>query len=369
MGNAANKHWLLQFAVSAIETDRFEGSDEQVALLAAGLIGEAGSIISEIKKKKREREAYPVYRERMREEIGDFLWYYVRLANKVDKELLNELKAHKPTTRIPSLAIFLNFGASVGDLLKLITANGSINRRKLGIAFRNIWDLLNSISREESISLAEAAEHNLKKIANRWPAKKSKHFPLFDEGFPEEELLARKLLIEFKERSRGVQKAVILRCNGINFGDRLTDNIEDQDGYRYHDVFHFAHAVHLGWSPVMRALLRCKRKSRPEIDEAQDGARAVIIEEAVSAIVFNRAKQLDFFKGLDHIDYALLKTVQEFVQGYEVERVPVWQWETAILEGYRVFRLLQDNSGGSVALDLESRELVFTPPPRELRSR
>ena len=69
---------------------------------------------------------------------------------------------------------------------------------------------------------------------------------------------------------------MILRCNGVNFGDRLTDNIEDPDWYRYHDIFHFAYMVHLAWSPVIRALLHCKRKSQPKIDEAQDGARAII---------------------------------------------------------------------------------------------
>ena len=64
-----------------------------------------------------------------------------------------------------------------------------------------------------------------------------------------------------------------LRCNGLNFGDRLTDNIVDPDGYRYHDIFHFAYAVHLGWSPVIRSLLRAKRKSVPATDENEDGGR------------------------------------------------------------------------------------------------
>ena len=47
-------------------------------------------------------------------------------------------------------------------------------------------------------------------------------------------------------------------------------------------MFHFAHAVYLGWSPVLRALLKSKRKSDPRFDENQDGARAQIIEEGVS---------------------------------------------------------------------------------------
>ena len=42
----------------------------------------------------------------------------------------------------------------------------------------------------------------------------------------------------------------------------------------FHDVFHLAYAAVLGWSPTTRALLKIKRKSRPEIDENEDGARA-----------------------------------------------------------------------------------------------
>ena len=49
----------------------------------------------------------------------------------------------------------------------------------------------------------------------------------FDDNVLEEEQLPRALQIEFRERVRGTQKTVILRCNGINFGDRLTDNIAD----------------------------------------------------------------------------------------------------------------------------------------------
>jgi hypothetical protein len=160
----------------------------------------------------------------------------------------------------------------------------------------------------------------------------------------------------------GEQRVVLLRCNGINFGDRLTDNIEDPDGYRYHDIFHFAHAVHLGWSPVVRALLRCKRKSSSKKDEGQDGARAVILEEAVAAIVFSRAKEMNFFDGVDHVDYDLLKTVQEFIQGFEVDQVPLWQWEAAILDGYATFRKLRSNRGGTVTIDLVRRELTYLAP-------
>ena len=86
-------------------------------------------------------------------------------------------------------------------------------------------------------------------------------------------------------------------CDGINIGDRLTDNAVTPDDYRFHDVFHFAYVAVLSWSPVLRSLLRLKRKSDPEIDEAQDGARAMLIEEGITTWIFGVAGELNFFDG------------------------------------------------------------------------
>ena len=159
--------------------------------------------------------------------------------------------------------------------------------------------------------------------------------------------------------SSGDGRVVVLRCNGLNLGDRLTDNIQGGDYYRFHDIFHFAHAVYLGWSPVLRDLLKCKRKSNPRTDENQDGARARIVEEAVSAMIFNRAKNVRYFRDVDHVDYDLLKAIEGLVRGFEVDVVPLWQWEKAILKGYEVFEQLKEHEGGKVSLDLEAHELCY----------
>ena len=353
--------WLLEFAALAARTDKFNDRADHAALLAAGLIGEAGSVVSELMKKRREREAYPVYRERMVEEIGDFLWYFVRLVAVVAPGLIEQLplpdKAERPTTDGDPLTGHLDFGAAVGEVLAAVSTSKNDDMRK---GLRRTWTLLTVISRNAGVCLRDAAERNTAKTRSRWPDERA-YVPQFDDAFPLEEQLPRWLQVDFVERTRGSHKAVILRCNGINFGDRLTDNIADPDGYRFHDIFHFAYAVHLGWSPVVRSLMRTKRKSDAKIDEAQDGARAGIIEEAVSAIVFSRAKQLEFFDGLDHVDFDLLKMVKEFVEGFEVAAVPLWQWEIAILDGYRVFRSLCSGPGGRVTLDLDARQLTYAP--------
>ena len=95
------------------------------------------------------------------------------------------------------------------------------------------------------------------------------------------------------------------------------------------------------------------------------GARATILEEAIAAIVFARAKEMEFFADAIQVDYDLLKSVQEIVRGYEVERVPLWQWEHAILEGYRAFRQLRSDRGGRISWDLQLRQLRCEPIPAE----
>lgn len=52
---------------------------------------------------------------------------------------------------------------------------------------------------------------------------------------------------------------------GAELGDPLTDNTRRVDAYRFHDAIHLGFMAVLGWSPVMRALLRLKRKSSPRI--------------------------------------------------------------------------------------------------------
>ena len=170
------------------------------------------------------------------------------------------------------------------------------------------------------------------------------------------------MTINFSERVVGARTYVVLQLNGVNIGSRLTDNKFEPDDYRFHDVFHLAFAAILGWSPTLRALLNLKRKSDPAIDENEDGARAIIIEEGVSTWIFNHGVRSDFYPSAKGVDYDLLKAVHELVRGYEVEARPIWQWERAILEGFRIFRELRKYRGGAVTINLDERTIRFEPP-------
>jgi len=214
--------------------------------------------------------------------------------------------------------------------------------------------------------LSHIAESNVQKIRSRWPEDGDAYMPFFDESYPELERFPREEFdmhfIETAPRDGGAPY-VIQRLRGINIGDRLTDNRADPDGYRFHDVFHMAYMTHLGWSPVIRSLLKLKRKSNRKVDEEQDGARAGIIEEAIATWIFNHAHQRDYFrtKQQGRLSYDLLKQVHDMVRGYEVYQCPLWQWEKAILDGFSIFRRLMDNSARTIEYVAAERRLEPEP--------
>ena len=99
--------------------------------------------------------------------------------------------------------------------------------------------------------------------------------------------------------NEGGSKVVKMFIDGKQVGDDLRDNRYDDDGYRFHDVFHLTYASVLGWSPILRALLRRKRKSNPAVDEVEDGGRARVIEEGIAAMVFSYAERRNFLEGAE----------------------------------------------------------------------
>jgi len=87
------------------------------------------------------------------------------------------------------------------------------------------------------------------------------------------------------------------------------------------------------------------------------------VEEGVATWVFNQGRRLNFYENIDTVDYRLLKSIKDFVKGYEVEQCPLWLWERAILEGFRAFRFLRKYRKGMLRLDLDSRSIVISPVP------
>lgn len=179
----------------------------------------------------------------------------------------------------------------------------------------------------------------------------------FDDDFPLEEQFPRQFDVNFREISDG---KVIITVNNDKVGNLLTDNSYQDDGYRFHDIFHLSYAAVLGWSPCVRKMLNKKRKSNSKVDEVEDGARAIITEEAISLLVFNHAKMNNFFTDVNSVDLFLLKTIVQLSANFESKGCSLLQWEKAILKGYSVFRSLIQNKGGLVRVDLLNQDLFYS---------
>ncbi|ACK74155.1 MazG nucleotide pyrophosphohydrolase (plasmid) [Gloeothece citriformis PCC 7424] len=284
----------------ALTTDQIpsiEGTDKIVPLL--GLAGEAGELLSEYKKHLRDGNAHKLFKERIAEELGDLLWYIANVASKFE------------------------------------------------------------------LDLEEIAKDNLKKCQERWSwrdteqhsVKKSGY--LFDCKFPENERLPRKFEVQITQENQNNSVRMKAFINGKQIGNYLTDNSYSNDGYRFHDIFHLSYAAILGWSPVIRSNLNCKRKSDLLVDEVEDGGRAIAIEEGISALVFSYAKDHSFLDGILTVDYQLLKTIKNITSHLEVARCSLGDWEQAILTGYEIWRQVKENQGGKVIVNLDERSLLL----------
>jgi NTP pyrophosphatase (non-canonical NTP hydrolase) len=298
----------MQFAdyqTAANKTDQIvrDPSDLRSMMIPLlGLAGESGSLLTEYKKYLRDGDGYKIFNERITEELGDILWY------------------------------------------------------------------LSTIATKAGLDLDEVARRNLDKIADRWHEQESPLFgpKLFDDRLAESEQLPRHFEIEVCATGTVNGKPQVqLYYNGKEFGDPLTDNAYEDDGYRLHDVFHLAFVAVLGWSPVLRGkpFFNCKRKSSEETDEVQDGGRAAVIDEAIAALIFIEAKKNSFFEGIESVEYQLLRTIKDLTSHLEVGRCSGKEWETAILQAFQVWRALKEHlkthSKGKIIGDLNIRKLMF----------
>ncbi len=109
----------------------------------------------------------------------------------------------------------------------------------------------------------------------------------------------------------------------------------------------------------VRGMMKRKRKSNVQIDEVEDGGRAIVIDEAISALVFDYARDHSFLSGIDTIDYDLLRTIKSLTEHLEVSQCSMKEWQDAILEGFRVWREIREQGGGVVSGDLSSHTIVF----------
>ena len=181
----------------------------------------------------------------------------------------------------------------------------------------------------------------------------------FDSDFDEMEQLPRNFTVSFNSVNVGKQAKTRVSINGMQVGDFIDDNSSENDSYRFHDVFHYTFATMLGWSPCTRSMMKRKRKSNPIIDEFEDGARATITEEAISLIIFNKAKRNKFFKQDYKVSTSLLNQIKEMTTPFEVTIKSKKEWEKAILLGYSLFSELVKHNGGKIHFDMSKQSAIY----------
>ena len=226
-----------------------------------------------------------------------------------------------------------------------------------------LWYIATLASRH-NISLEHIAKFNIKKNRSRWvPVDPSndKSSRLLDERFPVRAQLPRKFMVRFTH-TKG--KLIVSDERGKKIGDPLTDNNYFDDGYRFHDIMHFAFSAVLGWSPVARKLFKRKRPkliTGQKFDEdAEDGGRAKVLDEAIVALCYNYWKRKKFSLSIKSIDYELLRSIKQLTDHLEVEVCVFSEWERAILKGYQVWNSLRSNSGGWVIGNMNARDISYS---------
>ncbi len=276
-----------------------------------------------------------------------------------------QMNARSTTTRSSGLRLLALFGLAgeVGSIFSAMkkgyrSRNENAIKEELTEELGDALWYLSAIASSHKISLEDIAKKNLAKTKAFFG---TMNLELFDSDFPPEEQLPRNLEVKFIERQDENKTEIVLSVNGVNVGDRVTDNSLEDDGYRYHDAFHLAYAAILGWSPVVRSLLRRKRKSNPIVDEVQDGARARAIEESISAFVFAEAERHSMYEIPSDVPFALTKAIMRITQGLEVSACKVIHWNKAISEGFKVYSALRMWRGGVVTCNVIEKKIEARP--------
>lgn len=183
----------------------------------------------------------------------------------------------------------------------------------------------------------------------------------FDDEFPPGEQIPRRMQITLRSEPGPYGDVVRMTINGLGVGDPLTDNAWGETGYRWHDTLHLAHAVCLGWSPVLRSLAGLKRRSDPRVDHVEDGGRGAVADEAIAWTVFCHAHRLRWDDSA-RADSGLLDHVQELTYALEVAARTKAEWAHAIRTGLACFRAVWEHDGGVLLGDLTTRSLTFQSP-------
>ena len=299
------------------------------------------------------------------------------------------VKTSQLDLRTPTDAVAATFGLThvagrIANVYKLHLRD-SIDPKSykdsLQIALGDLLWYAAAVATAFGLDLQSIAENNLKRTQDRYLAPRSDEVvPPLDEGFPDIECFPRCLVFRFKDVDTETAELHLVDAKpnlfpdgplvnsgkaagftvGRQLGDQLTDNSRRRNGYRFHDAIHLSFMTVLGWSPIMRRLLQLKRRSQPQIDENEDGARAAFAEEGLAHALTGMAKTRRMFCDAGTVDGDVLNVVVAITRDLEVRKRPLSLWVHAIVLAFGALDMLNKNSGGYLTANLDSRELTFS---------
>ena len=260
---------------------------------------------------------------------------------------------------VPLLGLAGEVGELVSEYKKHLRdgASHQLYKEKVQEELGDILWYLADAADSFDLELDQVAEKNLAKCKERWGRSNGEERSHFDAAFPAHERFPRTMDVLFIPLVHDGHYKVQMLTDGVPMGDPLTDNTYEEDGYRFHDVFHLTCMAKLGWSPVIRELKNLKRRSDPKVKEVQDGGRAQVIEEGISALAFAYAQEHGFLENVRAVDYNLLRTIKGMTKHLEVSACTPSEWESVLICAYNVWRELKRQDGGTVHLDLYSRTI------------
>lgn len=286
---------------------------------------------------------------------------YQRLANETDQ---------RPGTGESALMFpLMGLASEVGSLVtqfKKRVRDGDAHALFTERAAEELGDILwyvANLAGKLDLELESVGQLNLKRTSERWPAVGATvPASLLDDDYPREEQIPRTASVQFREVEVDGGVKVEISSGGKQIGNHLTDMNYSDDGYRFHDVFHLTYAAMLGWSPITRDFFGVKRESVRRVREIEDGGRAAVLEEGVSAFVFNYAREESFLQNVPQLDSDLLRTIVNLVSHLEVRVRTIAEWERAILRSYEIWRAMREHRGGVLHLNLPGRTIEFEAP-------
>jgi NTP pyrophosphatase (non-canonical NTP hydrolase) len=289
------------------------------------------------------------------ERAMDFRTYQERAA-KTDRNPATEEKG----MMIPLLGLAGEAGELLTEYKKFLRDGESHTQFRDRFA-EELGDLLwylTTVATKVGLDLADVAARNLEKVEQRWGPLPQRE--PFDSGYPENERFPRRFLIDFATTHDKDEKPVVrVFYKNEQFGDSLTDNSEEPDGYAFHDAIHLSFTAVLGWSPLTRKLLNAKRRSNTTVDKVQDGARALYIEEGLSTFIFAYARDYNWLDGKASVSSELLRMIRNMTRTLEVGCCTEGEWERAIVQGFAVWREIKKQGSGTLVLNLDERSITL----------